>query len=95
MLSVVYSNINFIKILGLNIWEFFSKVFFSKLIPFSLLLIIGLGVNKLVSYQSWGSLMIKAIAFVVAYTCIMFVFMKKAERVEFVEPMKHLFHLKR
>lgn len=95
MLSVVYSNINFIKILGLNIWEFFSKVFFSKLIPFFLLLIIGLGVNKLVSNQSWGSLMIKAIAFVIAYTCIMFVFMKKAERIEFVEPMKHLFHLKR
>ena len=95
MLSVLYSNYNFITILKLNIQDFFIKVFLSKLVPFCILFIIGILINRFIYVYSWIGLILKAFIFTIVYIMIMFVFMKRNEKVEFVEPIKRLLHIKK
>lgn len=90
MFSVLYSNYNFVRILKLNIKEFFSKVFLSKIFPFLLLLIIGWVLNYYIPIVTWFTLIVKAVFFAVCYVFIMFRFMKEDEKVEFLKPIKHI-----
>lgn len=93
IVSVIYSNYNFVKILKLDIKEFFSKVFLSKTLPFLFLLIIGYSLNYLIAWESWFTLILKAVIFAVSYSFIMFKFMEEHEKTEFIIPMKRILHI--
>lgn len=91
MTSVCYSNYNYITILKLDVKEFFAKVFISKIIPFALLLVLGLFLNHIIPRVNWFGLVLKAALFVLAYILVMFYFMKDYERTEFTDPIKRMF----
>lgn len=92
MCSIIYSNYNYVRILKLEIKQFFVKVFLSKIYPFFMLLAIGFILNYLIVWETWLTLIIKAIILAVSYVLIMFVFMKETEKSCFIDPIKRTLH---
>lgn len=90
MMSVLYSNYNYIKILKLNISLFFKKVFGHKLIPLFILMGAGCLMNKIIATETWGTLILKVIVFSVVYIIVIIFVMGKEERMFFLAPIKRI-----
>lgn len=65
--SVLVMNIIYVRVLKINVWEFFRKCQLSMMMPFILVLIAGLGLNYLITDVSWVNTISKIVLLLIIY----------------------------